>query len=287
MNKTLRKILVWLLILVLVGGAAYFFLLRNTEISYKEEVAKLMDIETFYTFTGNLASDDFSVVVATSRGEVEELLFEEGDEVTTKDVVLRTSNGRTIKANMDGTISHIYLDEGDSFNPGTQLFRIADYSDPHIKIRVDEYDVSALRKGTGCRVRILSTGEEIQGTIKRIAQEATVSGDLAFYDVTISVPQDGSLVMGLSCEIYVPRHSVQNAVTVSMNAIQYDDNGKPFVYCFDRNKEVAQQSVVLGVNNGTVVEIRSGIAAGETILIPPSLNFADMMNMSRKMTGGF
>ena len=104
--------------------------------------------------------------------------------------------------------------------------------------------------------------------ITRIAQEATVSGDLAYYEVTMTVPQDGTLAMGLSCEIRVLYQSVKNVTTVSIDAIQYDSDGKPFVYCYDRKDEIVRQKVTLGINNGSIVEIVDGIRTGEAVLIP-------------------
>ena len=62
-------------------------------------------------------------------------------------------------------------------------------------------------------VTVLSTGKVLTGTITRIAQEATVSGDLAYYEATMTVPQDGTLAMSLSCEIRVLYQSVKNVTT--------------------------------------------------------------------------
>lgn len=70
-------------------------------------------------------------------------------------------------------------------------------------------------------------------------------GDLAFYAVRATLPQDGSLPMGVSCEIIVLRESAADVSTVSMPAIQYDDDGESFVYCFDRNNEIVVQHVEL------------------------------------------
>ena len=99
---------------------------------------------------------------------------------------------------------------------------------------------------------------------------------------SVSLPQDGTLAMGLTCEVRVNRESAMDATTVSMDAIQYDDNGKPFVYCYDRNGDVVEQSVLLGINNGTIVEIKDGVRTGETVLIPPTDMVLPMMRMMNR-----
>lgn len=188
--------------------------------------------------------------------------------VKKNDIILKFSSGGTARAPMDGTLSNLYVEEGDEVTMGQQLLRVADYSNPQIVFNVDEYDRPALSVGQAADVTVLSTGKALTGTITRIAQEATVSGDLAYYEVTMTVPQDGTLAMGLSCEIRVLYQSVKNVTTVSIDAIQYDSDGKPFVYCYDRKDDIVQQRVTLGINNGSIVEIVDGIRTGEAVLIP-------------------
>lgn len=281
MKKKACKIVPWLIILAIAAVGLYCFVLRPRDIDYDEETARTQDIRTYYTFSGNLEPRRFKVVAAMGRGTVKEWKFAEGDRVVEDDVVLQPKSGAQYKSPMDGTISDLYLDADEDFAPGDTLFRVADYDHPIVKIRVDEYDVSALAKDMSVTIRVQSTGEELTGTITRIAQEATVSNDLAYYEAEVSVPQSGHLAMGLTCEIVVPRESALNATTVSMDAIQYDDDGKPFVYCYSRGDEIVRQSVLLGINNGTIVEILDGVKSGETILLPPKNDFAMMPMMAR------
>lgn len=283
--KKLIKALIWLLVAAVAAYAGWYMFVREEKVNFTEETARTADIETFYTFSGNVEPDGFRILTAGTRSKVKEWLVEEGDEVTTKDNVVRYESGTLVKAPMDGTVSHLYLDEGDEFMPGAQLLRIADYANPLIRFRVDEYDVSALKKDMKAEVRVLSTGKVLDGTISRVSQEATVAGDLAYYEVELRLPQDGSLPMGVSCEIIVPRQSAKKVTTVTVGAIQYDDRGTPFVYCYDRSGEVVEQDVVLGINDGSIVEIVSGLRPGETVLIPPSFGF-DPMAMRRQMMGG-
>ena len=281
-SKKLVKGILLAMVLVIVVAAAVFFFAGGRKTAYTEETARTMSIETFYTFSGNIEPDRYKVVTATNKGTVKEWKLEEGDTVEKDDNILLAKNGAKYNAPMDGTISNLYLDEDEEFNPGDALFRVADYEHPVVKIKVDEYDVSALSRGMSVEVKVQATGKVISGEITRIAQEATVENNLAYYEAEIALPQDGTLAMGLTCEVSIPRQSVKDATTVSMNAIQYDDNGKPFVYCYSRGDEIVRQSVLLGINNGSIVEICDGVKSGETILIPATTDFElPMMRMMR------
>lgn len=281
-SRKIRRVLIWALVLMILAAAVMLFLRQKGENAYTTETARTQDIVTYYTFSGNIEPDSAKTVTAMQRGTVKELLLAEGDQVEEDDAVLQPKSGAKYEAPMDGTISDIYVKEDDDFSPGDALFRVADYAHPILKIKVDEYDVSALEKGMKVSVKVHATGQTLEGEIVRIAQEATVSGDIAYYEAKIALPQDGNLVMGLTCEVTVPRESALNATTVSMGAIQYDDNGKPYVYCYSRGNEIVTQTVLLGINNGTIVEIKDGVKSGETILIPSADSRLVMMRMMRE-----
>lgn len=274
-----RKVWKWvigILVVLAVAAVVVLSLLQRSTPQYTEEIAKTQDIITYYTFSGNLEPGDAQVVVARSRGTVKELLKDEGDTVEDEEAVIQPKSGSKIESSMAGTISDMYVNVDDDYTPGTELFRVADYAHPLLKIKVDEYDISALQKGMEVTVTVQATGKTLTGSITRIAQEATVVNDIAYYEVEISVPQDGSLVMGLTCEVSVLRESALNATTVSMDAIQYDESNKPYVYCYSRGNEVVRQSVLLGINNGVLVEVRDGVKSGETILLPKTVDFPMM-----------
>lgn len=274
-----RKVWKWvigILVVLAVAAVVVLSLLQRSTPQYTEEIAKTQDIITYYTFSGNLEPGDAQVVVARSRGTVKELLKDEDDTVEDEEAVIQPKSGSKIESSMAGTISDMYVKVDDDYTPGTELFRVADYAHPLLKIKVDEYDISALQKGMEVTVTVQATGKTLTGSITRIAQEATVVNDIAYYEVEISVPQDGSLVMGLTCEVSVLRESALNATTVSMDAIQYDESNKPYVYCYSRGNEVVRQSVLLGINNGVLVEVRDGVKSGETILLPKTVDFPMM-----------
>lgn len=283
MRSSQKKVWKWILAVVIIAALALLIvssILHRSTPQYTEEIARTQDIVTYYTFSGNLEPGDAKIVTAKGRGTVKSLLKDEGDTVENEEAVIQPKSGNKVESTMDGTISDMYVKVDDEYLPGTQLFRVADYAHPKLTIKVDEYDISALQKSMEVTVTIQATGKTLTGTITRIAQEATVVNDVAYYEVEVSVPQDGSLVMGLTCEVSVLRESAQNATTVSMDAIQYDESNKPYVYCYSRGNEVVKQSVLLGINNGVIVEVKDGVKSGETILLPKTVDFP-MMPMSR------
>ena len=58
-----------------------------------------------------------------------------------------------------------------------------------------------------------------------------------------------------------------------MNAIQFDYKNSPYVYYRDDKGEVMTKAIEVGVTDGVVIEIKSGIESGEEILTPKTLEF--------------
>ncbi len=279
MSKKLRKGLIFILALSAAAAGIWHFFLREKEAEYQEDTARTLDIVTYYMFTGNMQADGSQTAFASLKGKIREWKIKEGSHVTKDAEVGRFESGTIIKSPMTGTVSDIFVDVGEECVMGGMLFRVANYDKPLIHLKVDEYDIAALSKGQAAEVHVLATGDVLSGHITHIAREATVVGDLAYYDVTVEVRPGKDLPMGMSCEVLLPRESAHSATTVSMNAIQYDEDGKPYVYCYSRGNEIVKQTVILGINDGSIVEIKEGIRTGETILIPEaSPNFPMMMH---------
>ncbi len=267
-KKRTRKIIWGALFLALALIAAYGLFLRPQQAVYDEETAKTQDIVTYYSFSGNVEPGDEKVVTASSPVRVKTLPIEEGAVVKEDDDIIIPKSGSRVEAGMNGVLAEIYVDVDDTVATGKNLFRIADYDHPVVAFRVDEYDVGALSIGMEVTVYINALNKTLTGNISEIDREATVNGNIAYYDAKVSVPQDGTLRMGMSAEVTVLKDKALMATTITLNAVQFDEDNQPYIYCYSRGEEIVRQPLLLGINNGTIVQVLDGVKSGETVLIP-------------------
>ncbi len=275
-KKRKRKIIWGVLLLALVLIAVYGLFFRPRPAPYDEEAAKTQDIVTYYSFSGNVEPGDEKVVTATTPVRVKSLPIEEGTLVEEDDDIIVPKSGSRVEAGMAGTLAEIYVDVDDTVPTGRDLFRIADYDHPVIAFRVDEYDVGALELGMEVTVYVHALDKTLTGTITEIGREANVSGNIAYYDAKVSVPQDGTLRMGMSAEVTVLKDKAEMATTISLKAVQFDEGSQPYVYCYSRGEEIVRQPLLLGIDNGSIVQVLDGIKSGETVLIPKDDSLAVM-----------
>lgn len=173
-----------------------------------------------------------------------------------------------IYAETSGEIDEIYVEENDSLTMGSKILDIVNYDDLEVTVKVDEYDLAAVTIGKEAEVTISAINKEVAGTVSDISRQAVVVNEVSYFPTTITLKNDEDLRVGMSVEIKVLNNNEKNVTTISMKALQFDNENKPFVYYHDVEGNVVTKYVTVGVNNGIIVQIIEGIKSGETILLP-------------------
>jgi multidrug efflux pump subunit AcrA (membrane-fusion protein) len=188
----------------------------------------------------------------------------------------------TVTAEVDGEVSEIFVEENESLAMGTQIMEIVDYDNLKITIKVDEYDIGALEVGKEVKVSINTLEKDVTGIVSKISNQAQTINEVSFFTADIDLQKDDDLRVGLSVEVSVLNKNAPDATTISMKALQFDNENKPFVYIRDMDNKVVPKPVTVGINDGNVVEIIDGIKSGEVILVPRRriITIDDMMQMN-------
>lgn len=283
-NTAWKKLALGVLLLAAAAGVWMLLNPRSAVLSYTTEYAAVKDIKTFYTYSGSVENASWKEQLATGAGTVKEWKAAEGSKVKEGDVVVTMKSGAWIKAPMDGTVTNQYALEGEEVERGDQLFTVADLSEPTLTLNVDEYDIAAVRKGAAVQVKVLANGAQLTGTVKQISKRGAVDNQVTYYPVTIALPENGQLMTGMTCEAYLPKDDVKDAVVVSAKAVQYDMSGNPYLMVVDGDGKTARRTVSVGVTDGVSVQILSGISAGDAVAVYAGApNAQNMMQMRRSM----
>lgn len=187
-----------------------------------------------------------------------------------------------VLSEVDGEISKIHVTENQSLIMGTPIMDIVNFDDLIVKLRVDEYDLKAITLDKVAEVTVSSLKETVAGKVTDISKQALVVNGVSFFEATISLEDNENLRVGLSTEVKIVNESVKNAVTISMKALQFDNENKPYVYYRDEKGKVAAKYVTVGINDGIIVQILEGLNASEAILIPAEELWNPMMGPPRR-----
>ncbi len=271
MKKRKRWIWILLLLVVLALGSVWA-LNRNRAVPYAEDTAVTGDLSTFYNFSGKLEVTNTVTVTAPSDTTVEEVYVRPNDRVAEKARLMRLKDGTVIKADIAGEVTALDAEAGNVVQTGDELLELMDLSGMKATFQVDEYDIASVALGKEVQITVDGTGETFQAPVDAINKRAVQSGDLSYYVVTadlsgVALPEDA--LPGMQISVDVPNRHVEGAVLLGIGSLSFDDDNTPFVYMRD-GKELRRVNVTVGVNDGSRVEITSGLSAGDTVLYVPT-----------------
>ena len=277
----------WIVLVILVLLIAAFVLsLRKTAAqSLTEEIAQRRDIVTYYSFSGSLIPVTDEVQTAKDTLKVKELYVKEGDRVAEGDALLRGSDGTRVYAAYSGTIEELYAQLDDTLQPGSQIARIVDYDALEVSVDVDEYDIDAIQEGKEGDVYLNALDVTVPGTVTEIARNATTESGVSYYPVKLEVEAAQNVRSGMSVEVNILNQQALGVVSLSLDALSYDEYNRPFVYLKDAEGKLVAQYVETGVSDGQYIEILSGVSEGDAVYYQ-SNDLARFFAMQQRMMSG-
>lgn len=172
-----------------------------------------------------------------------------------------------VTAPSGGYVTAVNVVAGGLAGQGGAAVSISDTSVLELSASVSEYLISSISTGQKVDVYVESASDEaFKGTITRIS-EAPVQGTFT-YPVTIILDDpEGLIKAGMFAEVRLISARKENVVTVPSDAVITSSGEKKVVVYSEEDGTVSMKTVTVGVDNGTVAEIVSGLSRGETVVI--------------------
>lgn len=269
MSKTKRKTKTGIIILaglLVISAIVIPRFLRSRGNVYSEEMVKKGDIETYYTFSGNVESKNTQNIMAQRAMQISEIKIVEGDKVKKDDLLFITSQDEEIKSKIDGTVSKIYIQEDASIMAGTNLCDVVDFDNLQITIKVDEYDLSSIEIDKEVSVTINALDKTLTGKISEISDIAINKNGVAYFTATLDLDKDDAVKVGMSAEAKILNDSVRDVLMVPMKVLQFNDEDEVFVLVKDDQARPLERVIEVGINDGKNVEIIAGLVDEQIIL---------------------
>lgn len=141
----------------------------------------------------------------------------------------------------------------------------------HVEINAHENDIAKLAVGQNVDVTLGSReGEVFTGTIVGIDQVGTYNATGSKYKVTVEVPNDGGMLIGMSANVSIKVSEAADVLTVPVSAII--DTGADGTSVLVERADGTQELVPVktGLSDGKNVEIKSGLSEGDNVVLQES-----------------
>lgn len=170
-----------------------------------------------------------------------------------------------ILAPFEGVVTERNAQLGQHVRPGDELFSVADFTPLIARIYLPEKDVLALDEGRDVRIALKAdTSIDFRGRIRQISPVVdTATGTVK---VTVETRNPPKIVRpGAFVRVDIVREARDAAVVLPREAVVRELT-KAYVFVAE-NGVAAKRAVTLGIEEDGQVEVTSGVAAGEQVIV--------------------
>jgi HlyD family secretion protein len=184
----------------------------------------------------------------------------------------------TILAPMDGVILSRDVEIGDAVSSilvlgstATLLMTEGDVNEVYVDGKVDEADIAHVYMGQLARIKVESFRDRtFNGKVTKISPMGVEKDNVTTFEVRVSINNPGGelkALMTANAEILLDEH--KGVLTVPENAVIYDNQKNASVQVPDRKQKDGMRKVpvTVGLSNGSVTEIVSGLSEGEQVVL--------------------
>jgi len=184
----------------------------------------------------------------------------------------------TIVAPMDGEILSRDVEIGAAVSSilvlgstATLVMTEGDTSEVYVQGKVDEADIAHVYMGQPARIKVESFRDRLfYGKVTKISPMGVEKDNVTTFEVRVSINNAGGELkaqMTANAEILLDEH--KGVLTVPENAVSYDKEKNATVEVPDKHQKEGTRKVAVkvGLSNGSVTEILSGLKEGDQVVL--------------------
>ncbi len=176
----------------------------------------------------------------------------------------RNLNRADVAAPLSGEISDRLVNEGDYVKRGNPLFRIS--TDDYLRVVLPYPEALSDRVKTGMLVRLESATAQGVRVERQVTEIRPTIGDFNHaVEIIIDMPNPGNWRAGATVNGELVMNRIEDAVLVPETSVVLRPAGRVVYVLNDEMTSVEERPVTTGLLTDNLLEIRSGLRAGEKV----------------------
>ncbi|MBR5399576.1 MAG: efflux RND transporter periplasmic adaptor subunit [Bacteroidales bacterium] len=256
-----------------------------------DRYAKLYELRTVSKAEYEAASAEWDVAQQQLDGAKYNISSAEARLKEARENLVKT----TIYSPMDGIISKLSVELGErvvgtSQMAGTEMFRVADFSQMEVLVDVNENDIIRLNAGDSAKITVDAyTDRTFYGVVTEVANSSksstTASLDQATtFEVKVRISPESYIDLlsensspfrpGMSASVQIQTSRAENVLALPVSAItsrsDLGESGKAFVFTYSaKDQTVHPVAIKTGLQDMTHVQITDGLSDTSVIVTGP------------------
>lgn len=219
------------------------------------------------------------------QGVVSELSVSQGDTVEEGDALVSYMDGTSYTAQFDGTVTEVNVTEEEAdtnAQQGQASLVVANLDDLEVSLQLSRSDASLIEVDQQVE---MDYGNAIyEGVIHSIdpvaTEQQTQMGSSAMLGATVSFESDtDGLIAGFDIDVDIIVDSVDNALVIPIEALNYDEENQPYVYTIGSNNILTRVMIETGIQSDARIEVTDGLSEDDVIVLDSGQDLEDGMEV--------
>jgi RND family efflux transporter MFP subunit len=173
-----------------------------------------------------------------------------------------------VKAPFAGIVDEMSAKEGEFAAPGMALGRLISAGKASVTVDIPESYSNVVGKGQKVDLVFPSINKTLEARVTQVSDY--INPDNRTFKVYVNLPATGEFKPNMLAKVRVRDYEANQALSVPSALVQQDMNGGQYVFVYKAVKGgiglVEKRPVTIGKNNGSQVEIASGLKMGEILV---------------------
>ena len=154
----------------------------------------------------------------------------------------------------------------------TLVMTLGDIQQVFVRGKVDEADIGRVRLGQAARITTESFPDRVfEGRVTQISPIGVEKDNVTTFEVKVSIDNAGKeLKANMTANAEIVLEQFADSLLVPEAAVAFDAQRKAFVDVVDPGSKTGRRRVpvTVGVGNGTKMQIKDGVKAGDKVVLP-------------------
>ena len=172
----------------------------------------------------------------------------------------------SISAPFAGRITERMVEQGQSVRVADKLFKLGTFSPMYTDVYLAEQDSWMVKSGQRVLIRLGTGADEVTvGKVLRVSP--VVDAETGTVKVTAELrPHNQAFRPGSFVRVEIETDTRLNVVLIPKQAV-IEEDGLSYAFVTDKEATAQRREIELGYQNGAIIEVMSGITAGEAVVI--------------------